>query len=254
MPFGSHTSQKLGRSWCQLPTAINSLLPLQSAATPEDWSLKHPLDANPTEFWYVDTGFIDPWRCLMASDCLWPWHLIVVLWMLILMVMMLAKVRIYGHHMGIYSKSSKSGIATLILRYSEHQSGESWVVVGYLPSNHLTLDASSVSTALSYTKECPPWREAKVFFFVERALRLTVHRLFFFLNDNAGWKLASRYRYLPFWPFSGVCSRTSSAVRCAPSAYCSLKHHRFVGIVRRPVSPSIITGWRSLGISWTLCW
>ena len=34
-------------------------------------------------------------------------------------------------------------------------------------------------------------------------------------------------------------------MRCAPSAYCSLKHHRFVGFVRRPVSPSIITGWRS---------
>lgn len=51
-----------------------------------DWSLKHPLDANPTEFWYVDTGFI-------------------------------------------------------------------------------------------------------VFFFVETALRLTVHRLFFFLNDNAGWNI-----------------------------------------------------------------
>ena len=31
----------------------------------------------------------------------------------------------------------------------------------------------------------------------------------------------------------------------APSAYCSLKHHRFVGFVRRPVSQSIITGWRS---------
>ena len=36
-----------------------------------------------------------------------------------------------------------------------------------------------------------PWAAwaSQVFFFVETALRLMVHRLFFFVNDNAGWKL-----------------------------------------------------------------
>jgi len=33
------------------------------------------------------------------------------------------------------------------------------------------------------------WNPSEVFFFIETTLRLIVHRLFFFVNDNAGWNL-----------------------------------------------------------------
>ena len=51
--------------WC-CDDSLGCRMPVHPTA--KDWSLKHPLDANPTEFWYVDTGFIDPRLGFGASD------------------------------------------------------------------------------------------------------------------------------------------------------------------------------------------